>query len=351
MSHTQLVVETIEKVHTTRINCVAVSPDGKFVATGSKNKLMLWDRTRSPAEGGTIIHPYDDEGVEYLSVLFNADGSEFVSSDSDYHICVWDTKTLKCVRDAELDIAELCYHLAFATAPDGGIDLLVPASTKLRVFDYRLLGTRNYMDLHPAVFANVALALPCADEHESYLIGGINDIVVCRAPRVGTDDKAVITKTFGGHTQSVTALSLAVDGTHFFSASGDGSIRMWNLGTCACVWTINCCVGTIWGMTNIPYFKDRDGDHYQILCATSTGGVICVCVNDKGEIIPRPGTFINNLSVSATAIARSSPTLPTDTAVLVCGWENGDVSIRAPRTIEAKAARKRVGMAVAPTEN
>jgi WD40 repeat protein len=325
MSHTQIKTDTIEKAHPSRVNCVAVSADGRWIATGSKHRLVLWERNGA----STVVHPYDDdESVDYLSVLFSPDGTEFVSSDDNSRICVWDVSTLKCVRDAEIDIVGLCFNLAFATAADGALNLLIPEGTKLHVFDYRLLGHVNEINLYPRAFANVALAYPPVKD--TYFVGGRKDIVLCTSARVD-----VITKTFTGHTGTVTSLSLSSEHADFCSASDDGTLKTWNIETGECTSTIDCVAGTIWSMVHVPYMC-RDDRYVGFLCATSMRGVMRGYGTHYGlQQTPDRDTIFENGNSAATAI-----TISPKEFVLVCGWENGDVSIRAPRHVEMKPARK-----------
>lgn len=331
MSHTQIKTDTIEGAHPSRVNCVAVSADGRWIATGSKHRLMLWDRNGA----STVVHPYhDDESVDYLSVLFSPDGTEFVSADDNSRICVWDVSTLKCVRDAEIDIAAMCWHLSFATASDGTLNLLIPENTTLHIFDYRLLGHVNEIDLYPDGFAKVALAYPPLKD--TYLIAGMNNIVLCTARRnYFSSDKPNTIKTFTGHTGSVTSLSLSPDNGSFISASDDGTLKRWNIATCECTKTVNCRAGTIWRIIHVPYDGRVDG-FVGFLCATSTRGILRVYgTHDNLSQTADGDTILMNYTSAATAIAMS-----VQEDVMVCGWENGDVSIRAPRYLDMKPAKK-----------
>jgi len=77
------------KTHTDTVEAVAVSPDGKLIATGSFDKTVkLWDaatgaesRTYSGAQGHT---------GQVLCVAFSAKGDQIATGGADNKLCIWD---------------------------------------------------------------------------------------------------------------------------------------------------------------------------------------------------------------------------------------------------------------------
>ena len=86
-----------------------------------------------------------------------------------------------------------------------------------------------------------------------------------------------------------------------------------------------------------PIYDDDKSDNYALLCATENKGVVSI-YEPPGSVI---GTLncdikIKNDDHAATAIAISSVFAVGDAPVLVCGWENGDVSINPSRHVDMK---------------
>jgi len=75
----------------TAMSCAAVSPDGRFVVSGSEDAMIrLWDTTT----GGEVrrFHGHDSE---ILSLAFSGDGRLVLSGSSDTTVRLWDVATGK----------------------------------------------------------------------------------------------------------------------------------------------------------------------------------------------------------------------------------------------------------------
>jgi WD40 repeat protein len=88
-ARTGLPVGSPFKGHTSAVFCVAFSPDGKQIISGSKdNTLRLWDvRCGHPNRS-----PFTGHANHVQSVVFSADGKQIVSGSKDRTIRVWDVR-------------------------------------------------------------------------------------------------------------------------------------------------------------------------------------------------------------------------------------------------------------------
>ena len=74
--------------HQDHITSVAVSPNGKYIASGSKDKTVcLWDD-----EGNLLIKPFEGHEDAITSVAFSPDGECIASTSKDGTIRLWDTQ-------------------------------------------------------------------------------------------------------------------------------------------------------------------------------------------------------------------------------------------------------------------
>ncbi|MBN2521934.1 MAG: caspase family protein [Bacteroidales bacterium] len=102
-------IETvIQKGHSAYITCVAFSPDGNYVITGSyDNTLKLWN-----AKNGKEIRTFSMHTGPVRSVCFSPDGSRILTSSVDNKAHVYDIATGKLLVEIVIDIDRLfkaCY--------------------------------------------------------------------------------------------------------------------------------------------------------------------------------------------------------------------------------------------------
>ncbi len=112
-AQTSYPIETVlQKGHSEYVTCVAYSPDGKYVVTGSHdNTLKLWN-----ALNGKEIRTFSMHTGPVRSVCFNPEGSRILTSSVDNKAQVYDITTCKLLVEIVIDkdrLFKACY------SPDG----------------------------------------------------------------------------------------------------------------------------------------------------------------------------------------------------------------------------------------
>ncbi|MBI2438167.1 MAG: protein kinase [Lentisphaerae bacterium] len=156
--------------HTDRINCVAFSPDGLFVLSGSNDDtLRLWD-----VSTGECLRTFSC--IDFLtSVAYSPDGRLVISGSRLHMLRLWDVTTGKCLRTFEGHTADVT---SVAYSPDGRFVLSGSYDNTLRWWDV-------------------------------------------------TTGQCI--RIFEGHTADVTSVAYSPDGRFVLSGSSDATLRLWDV--------------------------------------------------------------------------------------------------------------------------
>ena len=70
-----------------------INGEGNVLTVGQEKKISIWDlRVPSPVE---VFHP--ESGCESLCIAVSPDGKYFATGGDDATVFVWDTKSKKCI--------------------------------------------------------------------------------------------------------------------------------------------------------------------------------------------------------------------------------------------------------------
>lgn len=168
--------------HTYWTRAIAWSPDGKSVASGSLREVQVWNAMK-----GLKIASYRGHEGWVRAVAWSPDGKRIASASEDKTVQIWDVTKGKQFMTFR---GHMDWVNNLAWSPDGKCIVSASKDNIVQVWDAE----------HPPVFGNTR-------------------------PQLQSNFQ-----TFRAHTDSVYAVVWLPDGKHIASASGDGSVQVWQAG-------------------------------------------------------------------------------------------------------------------------
>lgn len=227
--------------HRDWVRSLAVSPDGKWAASGSDDKTVkIWD-LESGACRATLAGHTDD----VMSVAITPDGTRVLSGSQDHTIRVWDAsegKSLACW------VASEHYVLSVVPMADGRRVITAGASVDpaLKVWDIATQKCLRTLDGHTNATTSVSLA-----RDQIRVVSGSYD----RTIRLWNLETGEVMATLRGHSDRVNSVQVTPEGRFAVSGSDDNTVKVWDLAA-------GTCVGTLEGHKSYVYSVaiSPDGD-------------------------------------------------------------------------------------------
>ncbi len=198
--------------HTSAINSVVVSPDGKLILTASDDlTIKLWD-----AASGRVIRVLSGHTKTINRALFSPDGKTIFSASEDGTVRIWDVASGRAVRT--LDTKESVSGVSLAVSPDGKYVVRSQEKTQIwDVFTGQLLRTLDRR----------LLSLTFSPDGQMLAAVGFNDkrSVELLNPQTG----AVLRELPANTSLSDQSLAFSPDGKLLAIITADNTIDLWDV--------------------------------------------------------------------------------------------------------------------------
>ncbi|BAY07666.1 NB-ARC domain-containing protein [Calothrix sp. NIES-2098] len=297
--------------HSSYVNAIALTPDGKYVISGSYDKtLKVWNW-----QTGELLRTLKGHSDSVNAVALSADGKYAISGSSDTTFKVWNWQTGELLRTIE---GHSSWVNAVALSADGKYAISGSGDTTLKVWNWQTGELLRTLKGHSDSVNAVALS---ADG--KYAISASSDTTL----KVWNWQTGELLRTLKGHSDSVNAVALSADGKYAISASSDTTLKVWN-------WQTGELLRTLKGHSSWVNAVALSADgKYAISGSSDT--TLKVWNWQTGELLRTlkgHSDSVNAVALSADgkyAISGSS-----DTTLKVWNWQTGELL----RTIEGHSS-------------
>ena len=225
-------IHTVEE-HTAGVNCMAITPNGSKILTGSEDTTIRVFDTQN-LETSSVLKGHE----KYINCVVCSDKYVY-SASADKTIRKWNIETGLCVKtfrghtDAVNKLV-LMGNALFSSGYDSTIrGWEVDTGELLRVFQghKRLVNSLVYVPSDVSKDKDFNFAE--LDQNDDSLISGSAD---CTAKLWALNSSECVL-TYRGHSQPVLCLTVDATGNHLYTGSQDNTIRAWEVMTGKCLRT------------------------------------------------------------------------------------------------------------------
>ncbi|MDZ8087221.1 MAG: hypothetical protein RMY16_16935, partial [Nostoc sp. DedQUE12b] len=198
--------------HEQEVNCIAFSPDGKFIVSGSIDGILcLW------VQANLITQPWQGHEEGVISVAFSPNGDSIVSVGFDGTVCLWDLEG-NAITQPWRGHKEGVISVAFSA----NSDFIVSVGFDGTVCLWDLQGNTI---TQPWYKHEAKIICAAFSPDRKFIVSGSSDSTV----RLWDIQGNPIGQPWHGHEGRVNSVAFSPDGKFIISGSCDRTIRLWNI--------------------------------------------------------------------------------------------------------------------------
>jgi WD40 repeat protein/predicted Ser/Thr protein kinase len=221
--------------HTSWVYCIAISPDGKRIVSGSIDRtIKIWD-----AVTGVDVMTLRGHLDTVNSVVFSPDGRRIVSGSWDKTIKIWDAESGAEVMTLRADGDVVTVSIS----PDGKHIASGGTDHTIKLWDAETGETSTTLTGHTDDILSLAFS-----PDGKKIVSASSDKTI-KLWDVGTGAEVM---TIRGHQDKVYAIGFSPDGKRIISGSQDRTIKVWDVLSGAELMTLRGHEGDIWSIAVSP---------------------------------------------------------------------------------------------------
>ncbi len=203
--------------HTNSVLSVAISPDGSYALSGSDDEtIKLWD-----ISNGSEIRSFVGHTNSVHSVAFSPDGSYALSGSDDDTMKLWNLSSGDYIHSFIIGQTEWIGSVAFS--PDGNYAVSGSMDNTIKLWNLSSGVEIRSFNGHTLAVVNSVTISPDG----RYVLSGSDDETM----KLWDISSGAEIRTFSGHTSNIMSVAISSDGDYAISGSYDKTMKLWNLST------------------------------------------------------------------------------------------------------------------------
>ncbi len=220
--------------NTGEIQCIAFSPDGKYLVGSDRNIIRVW------TVEGEYINSLSGHATAVWSIDFNPAGDRIVTGSFDRTFRLWDFINLTELSEFEghsKSVLAVAFHPVRNVIASGSLDETI-----------RLWDMTSHRVIHTFKGHSGNIYSLDFSPDGKYLISASRDQTI----KLWDVEEKELIRTFKGHTAAVFSVAFSPAGDHLLSGSVDQTIKLWERSTGNCIHTFTGHEGAVICVKFVP---------------------------------------------------------------------------------------------------